>query len=246
MLNRRVHRRTRIQRKVEIEPLETGRRSRWTLGAPKSPVPAAGKVVDISCGGMCGSFSTELNVGTACDVRIEGTGGKVQRTRGTVRNVRGANGANGDRRLGIAFTEPLVALGDPTREGPHVGQDGIDPFALIVDDEDGVRHVLKRFLEGRGLQVETAPGATEALEMLHKQQPALMMVDLKMPGFSGVQLLETMNAEGIRIPNIWAMSGYVDDDEALAALSLGASEFLNKPFDLEHLDLTLKLLTPML
>ena len=67
-----------------------------------------------------------------------------------------------------------------------------------------------------------------------------------MPGISGVQLLETMNTEGLRVPNIWAMSGYVTDEEALAALSLGASEFLNKPFDLDHLDFSLQLLMPMM
>ena len=63
---------------------------------------------------------------------------------------------------------------------------------------------------------------------------------------SGVQLLETMSAEGLRVPNIWAMSAYVSDEEALAALSLGAGEFINKPFDLDHLDFTLQLLSPML
>ena len=117
---------------------------------------------------------------------------------------------------------------------------------LVVDDESGVRHVLQRFLEGRGLQVETAAGATEALEALLKQEPALMMLDLKMPGISGVQLLESMNAEGLRVPVIWAMSGYVADEEALAALSLGAAEFINKPFDLDHLNYSLQLLAPIL
>ena len=243
MLNRRLHRRTKVQRRVEIEPLQTGRRSRWIFGPLKTPLPAEGSVVDIGCGGMCGAFPRTLEVGTACDLRIEGTEGKMQRTRGTVRNVRVDSGT---KMLGIAFNEPIVALGDATRKGSDVGQDGVEPFALIVDDEPSVRTVLQRFLEGRGLKVETAPGATEALEILHRQQPALMMVDLKMPGITGVQLLETMNAENLRVPNIWAMSAYVSDEEALAALSLGAGEFINKPFDLDHLDFSLELLAPML
>ncbi len=244
MRNRRVHRRTKLQRKVVIEPVQTGGRSRWIFRLFKSPASATGNVIDIGYGGMCGAFSTSFSVGTACDVRIEGTEGKVQRTRGTV--VRNVRGANGSRELRIAFNEPLVRLGDPNRKAPDVGQGGIDPFALVVDDEPDVRQLLQRFLEGRGLRVETAPGGTEALEILHKQQPALMMLDLKMPGTSGVQLLETMNAEGLRVPNIWAMSGYASDEEARAALSLGASEFLNKPFDLDHLDLSLRCLASML
>lgn len=243
MLDRRVHRRTKIQRKVVLKPVQTGRRSRWIFGPLKSPVPAVGNIFDLGCGGMSGTFSTSFAVGTVCDVRIEGTTGKVQRTRGTVRDVRGTNGA---KMLGIAFKEPLVALGDPARKGPDVPRNGIDPFALVVDDEPSVRTILRCFLEGRGMRVETAPGGTEALDILHKEEPTLMMLDLKMPGISGVQLLETMNAEGLRVPNIWAMSGYVTDEEALAALSLGASEFLNKPFDLDHLDFSLQLLTPMM
>ena len=101
MVNRRAHRRTKVLRTVVIEPLATARRSRWVFGADNTG-PAAGKMVDVGCGGMSAELSLKLEVGTSCDVRIEGTSGKVQRTRGTVRNVRGGNGI---KTLGIAFTE---------------------------------------------------------------------------------------------------------------------------------------------
>ena len=52
-------------------------------------------------------------------------------------------------------------------------------------------------------------------------------------------------AEGIRVPNVWAMSGTAPDAEARAALSMGAADFLNKPFDLDHLDFSLRLLGPL-
>ena len=103
MLNRRVHRRTKIQRKVVLKPVQTGWRSRWIFGPLKSPVPATGNIFDIGCGGMSGNFSTSFAVGTVCDVRIEGTTGRVQSTRGTVRNARATNGS---KMLGIAFKEP--------------------------------------------------------------------------------------------------------------------------------------------
>ena len=233
-----------MQRRVEIQPVETGRRSRWIFSS-KTPERASGNVIDIGCGGMCGSVDTTIPVGTPCDVQIEGTEGKVQRTRGTVRNVRDTNG---DRVLGISFNEPVLALGDPTREGPSLAVENAaaPPLALVVDDERSIRTILERFLTGRGLRVETAGNGKDALELLRHEQPSLMLVDLRMPGISGVQLLESMTAEGLRVPNVWAMSAYASDDEALAALTLGAAEFINKPFDLDHLDFSLQLLTPML
>ena len=242
MLNRRSYRRTKVERDVIVEPVETGRRSRWMFGG-SDPGPTAGRMIDICCGGMGGEFPLKLDVGTICDVRIAGTTGRVQRTRGTVRNVRGGDEI---KTVGIAFTKPILALGDPGRRGTPVGYEGSKPHALVVDDDPGVRHILNRFLSGRGLSVTTAPSGEDALGVLRREEPALMMLDLKMDGMSGVQLLETMSAEGLRVQQVWAMSGSVPDDEALAALSLGAAEFMSKPFDLDHLDFTLQSLSPML
>jgi len=243
MLNRRAYRRTRVERSVEVVPRQTGRRSRWLFATNKPPAPAVGKLLDIGCGGMAAEFPAKFEVGTGVDVHIEGTGGKVQRTRGTIRNVRGDNGI---RTVGIAFTEPILALGDPARGGRPLGTEGVEPAALVVDDDPGVHQILQRFLRGRGFRVTAVSSAEEALELLRHQQPALMMLDLKMDGMTGVQLLETMTAEGLRVPNVWAMSGSASDEEALSALSLGAGEFMNKPFDLDHLDYSLQLLSPML
>lgn len=243
MLNRRAHRRTKVERTIEVVPLETGRRSRRFFGASRPPAPAVGRLIDIGCGGMAAELPAKLDVGIQVDIHIRGLCGKVQRARGMVRNVRDDDGS---RTFGIAFTEPILALGDLTRPATPVAASGGEPVALVVDDDPGVRQVLERFLSARGLRVITATSAEDALELLRGQEPALMLLDLKMDGMTGVQLLETMNAEGLRVPHVWAMSGSAPDDEALAALSLGAAEFINKPFDLDHLDFTLQLLTPML
>jgi CheY-like chemotaxis protein len=243
MLNRRAHRRTRVQRDLEVIPLETGRRTRSFFGANKAPSPTEGNLVDIGCGGMAVEIKGKLDVGTQVDINITGASGKVQRARGTVRHVRGDNGT---RTIGIAFTEPVVALGDPARTGEPVAAEGGEPDVLVIDDDPGVRSVLQRFLEARGMKVTVVASAEEALELLRAAEPALMLLDLRMDGMTGVEMLETMKAEGLHCPNIWAMSGMASDDEALAALSLGAHEFINKPFDLDHLDYCLQLIAPVL
>jgi len=244
MLNRRIYRRTRVQRTVEIEPAKAARRSRWPLLFKASGQRASGDLVDIGCGGLCAEVDAALEVGTPCDVRIFGSEGRVQRARGTVRSVRGDNPS---KLVGIAFHEPVLALGDPARPAAKPPFDeNLRPQVLVVDDEPSVRSLLERFLEVRSLDVKTARDADEALDRLRREQPALMLLDLKMPGISGIQLLEDMHAEGLRVPNIWAMSAYVSDEDALAALSLGAAEFINKPFDLDHLDFSLQLLGPLL
>ena len=243
MVNRRAYRRTKVQREVEIKPLDPQTRRRWLFNPHEGNEPALGKIIDIGIGGMRAEFPVKLDVGTACEVRIKGEDGEVQSATGTVRSY---NTANGTRAVGIAFKEPLLTLGDPASESQSVGYEGAEPSALVVDDDPGVLYVLEKFLRRRGLRVKTAANGKEALEILRKEEPALLMIDLKMPSISGVQLLEQMKAEGLRASNVWAMSGCVNDDEAFAALAMGAAEFFDKPFDLDHLDSNLRGLSPML
>lgn len=240
MLNRRAHRRTRIDRRVEIVPVAAGRA---LFGGRKAAAPAVGRMLDLACGGMAAELSVKLAVGTQVDIVILDDDGTTQRARGTVRHVRGHDDT---LVLGIAFSEPLVTLGDPDRGGEPVTPEGQEPLALVIDDDYGVRTVLERFLGGRGLRVTTVSSAEEGLEIMRREEPELVLLDLKMDGMGGVQLLETMQAEGLRCSHVWAMSGLADDDEARRALSLGASEFINKPFDLDHIDYCLRLVAPIL
>ena len=244
MHNRRAHRRTRIDRRVEIVPVKSG--GHPLPGSRKgasAPAPAVGRMVDLGCGGLAAELAVELEVGTPVEIRITGDDGRIQSAHGTVRNVRSVEGT---LILGIAFSEPLLVLGDPERRPSELPLQGSEPLALVIDDDYGVRTVLERFLAGRGLRVVCVPSAEEGLEIMRGGAPALVLLDLKMEGMGGVAMLETMRAEGLRCPHVWAMSGLVDDDEARRALSFGASEFLNKPFDLDHLDYCLRLVAPIL
>jgi DNA-binding response OmpR family regulator len=92
--------------------------------------------------------------------------------------------------------------------------------------------------------VYPAGDADEAIAAIKRESPLLMLLDLKMPKVSGMQLLERLQDYGLSVPHIWAMSGYVSDEDSLRALELGAATFFGKPFDLDFLDDSLRLLAP--
>ena len=247
MKERRTYRRAPASRQLEIRPLGIPfRRAPWEQHLNKPETTAReknfGRLIDIGCGGMAAIVNEPVEVGIECEVRIHGTSGKIQAERGRVCALeRGAEG----NRVGIAFDDPVVALGDVNRPGPKfAGDHEIRPLALVVDDEPDVRSTLDRFLTRRGLRVLAAGDGNEAFAAIELEPPLLMMLDLKMPEVTGLQLLERMQDRGLSVKHIWAMSGYASDEDAALALQLGASVFLDKPFDLDHLDYSLQSLAP--
>ena len=234
---RRVYRRTRVLREVEVR----------TNAEDAAKATHQGRMVDLSCGGLLAVVDEPVDVGTRCSVEISGIDAKQEplHASGDVRSSRKRGGGN---LVGIAFDEPMISLGDVRENG------GADlspekrpkPLVLIIDDEPSVRTVLDRFVSRRGYRVQTAADAIEALEAMRKELPGLLMLDLRLPGVTGLQLLELMRSEGLKVGAIWAISGYATDREALTALQLGATDFINKPFDLDHLDWSLRLHEPTL
>lgn len=249
MKERRTYRRTPASRQLEIRPLTVfTRRAPWDPPAPEpettAPKKNFGRLIDIGCGGLRASFRQPVEAGMACEVRIHGTSGKVQTARGRVCNL--DRRAEGDR-VSIAFDDPIVVLGDVKRRGPMLAGDyDIRPLALVVDDEPDVRNTLDRFLTRRGLRVLSAGDAHQALAAIEFEPPLLMLLDLKMPEVTGINLLESMQDRDLSVPHIWVMSAYASNDEAMLTFELGASRFLDKPFDLDHLDYSLQLLAPAL
>lgn len=245
MKERRTYRRMPASRQLEIRPLHLPiRRAPWERSAPLETVSKKnfGSLIDIGCGGVGAIFDQPVKVGLACELRIHGTGGRVQAEHGCVRTLE--YGAKGHR-VGIAFDAPILMLGDVKRSGPMLAGDyDIRPLALVVDDEPGVRHTLDRFLTRRGLRVSSVGSADQAMTAIEHEPPLLMLLDLRMPQSTGIQLLENMQDRELSVANIWAMSGCVTDDDAMLAFKYGASMFLEKPFDLDHLDYSLQSLVP--
>ncbi|MGB4691373.1 MAG: sigma-54 dependent transcriptional regulator, partial [Atribacterales bacterium] len=105
---------------------------------------------------------------------------------------------------------------------------------LIVDDEESLREMLKEFLEGEGMLVELAQNGREALEKLHSLSFDLVLLDLRMPGVSGVEVLQEIKKEEPELPVV-VITAYGSVDNAVETLKMGAFDFITKPFKLEEL-----------
>ena len=113
---------------------------------------------------------------------------------------------------------------------------------LVVDDEEIVRDSLARWLEEDGYQVDTAPDGQAALAKLAAQAYAILLVDLKMPGIDGLQVLaqaRTLQPDAAII----IMTAYATVDTAVQAMKQGAYDYLVKPFEPEELSLMVGKLT---
>lgn len=115
--------------------------------------------------------------------------------------------------------------------------------ALIVDDDQGFREVLKGFLESRGMAIRQAASGEEALQEIGKSIPDIVFLDIFMPGLNGLESLKLMRSKYPKLKVI-VMSGYATVEIAKQAIDLGAFDYINKPIELEHIDDILPLITP--
>ena len=110
---------------------------------------------------------------------------------------------------------------------------------LIIDDDAGVRRVLDRILTGAGYEVEQAPDAFQALDLLDSRQPDAALLDIKMPGMDGFGLLDNLSRRGLEIPVV-ILTGHGDQFTAQECLDAGAAAYLTKPPDRADLLLTVR------
>jgi len=111
---------------------------------------------------------------------------------------------------------------------------------LVVDDELGIRMAIAKALRGAvvevpefnssfALTVESAESAEDALDMIHQAAPDILLLDQKLPGMSGIELVEKMATESISVLTIM-ITAYASLETAVAATRSGAFDFLAKPF----------------
>lgn len=100
---------------------------------------------------------------------------------------------------------------------------------FVVDDDEALRKSLRRMLKSVGLAVETYPCAQAFLEDYDPSRPGCLVLDVKMPGLSGLELQEELARIGRRIPVIM-ISAHGDVEMTVRAMKRGAVDFLKKPY----------------
>lgn len=105
---------------------------------------------------------------------------------------------------------------------------------FVVDDDPAVRKSLRWLLESAGLHVETYPGAAEFLAHFDLERPGCVVLDIRMPKMSGLDLQAELAARAAPIPLI-LMTGYATTSTAVDAMRRGAFDFVEKPFSDEQI-----------
>jgi len=114
---------------------------------------------------------------------------------------------------------------------------------FVVDDDDAVRNSLRLLLKSAGLSTEIAASAQEFLSNYDTAHPGCLVLDVRMPGMSGLEMQHELNVRGATIPVIF-ITGHGDIPMAVEAMQHGAFDFLQKPFrDQELLDRVQRALT---
>ena len=101
---------------------------------------------------------------------------------------------------------------------------------FIVDDDEAVRDSLSWLMQSVGLNTQTFPSADAFLKEFGEDRPGCLLLDIRMPGMSGLELQNELNERGFRLPLI-VISGHADVPMAVRALKAGAFDFVEKPFN---------------
>lgn len=108
---------------------------------------------------------------------------------------------------------------------------------LVVDDEEVVRKLLERFFSSKGFEVFCAGNGEEALRLVKRERPHLMLLDIRMPGMDGVEVLKAVRGIDSTLTVIMVTA---NNDLAVAreTIQSGASDYIVKPFDINYLETT--------
>ncbi len=166
--------------------------------------------------------------------------------------IKGVGGGYGFKDLAkIAACIELAAMHQDFQETQNALKDLVDhlgrvdvvyervseePLIICVDDEPSMLRLLERTLTKNGFRVMGSLGGDNALSLIHRYKPDLILMDIKMPGIDGHQMCARLQESGdvATIPVIF-VTGLSGENDRAEAISSGASDVLFKPFDLEVL-----------
>ncbi|MCZ7375196.1 response regulator transcription factor [Micromonospora sp. WMMC250] len=110
---------------------------------------------------------------------------------------------------------------------------------LVVDDDQTVSDVIRRYLENDGFQVSLAADGAEALEAVEREKPHLVVLDLMLPRISGLQVCRQLRVRPDGVP-IVMLTARGDEADRILGLQLGADDYLTKPFSPRELVLRVR------
>lgn len=105
-----------------------------------------------------------------------------------------------------------------------------EPVVHVIDDDDSIRELLTWLMKRNAIRAEAYPNAKSFLKAYRPGTPGCLILDLYMPGMSGLDLQQYLKEAGIEMPVIF-LSGRADVPKAVAAVKSGAIDFIEKPFD---------------
>jgi CheY-like chemotaxis protein len=116
--------------------------------------------------------------------------------------------------------------GDPARGGRRLAA----PRVLVADDEPRTRLALRRCLESEGYEVDEAADGMEALDVILRRAPDVMVLDIAMPNLDGIRALRELEPlHGLFKPRVVVLTAWGSAPAAMCAIGLGASAFMEKP-----------------
>jgi DNA-binding response OmpR family regulator/anti-sigma regulatory factor (Ser/Thr protein kinase) len=161
-----------------------------------------------------------------CKAIVEAHGGRIW-----------ADSAGEGQGCTFSFTLPVVtdtsaaSLTDETRKAVHlgkVGRSGERTRVLAVDDEPQILHYLQRSLDEAGFQPIVTGDPSQVAKLVELEEPDLVLLDLRLPGISGFDLLQRIR-EFSGVPVIF-LTGSDSEEDAVRALRMGADDYITKPF----------------
>ena len=105
-----------------------------------------------------------------------------------------------------------------------------EPVVFVVDDDESVRKALKRLIKSVGMNVETFATARDFLSRQHYEGPSCLVLDVRMPGLSGLDLQQELVKADLTLPIIF-ITGHGNIPMSVQAIKAGAIDFLEKPFE---------------
>ncbi len=105
------------------------------------------------------------------------------------------------------------------------------PVVLVIDDQPGIRRLLMEVLQEEGYAVLEASNGYDGLQKARDNRPALILMDMKMPGMDGIETLRELRRLGIG-ERVIMMTAYGELDLVTEAKEIGAADYITKPFDI--------------